>query len=255
MKRESVREWIIGALWVIAISGGLLWLLAWVTGTRGDKATHYVYKQTGGTSLMISVYQPDDWKPSDRRPCVVWFFGGGYETGGPAQMAEAAKRMARRGLVAVTADYRVRLRHGSVTPLDAVKDARSAVRWVKLHADQLGITGERIAVGGNSSGGQLALACDLLDGLDESTDNVEISPSPAALVLFNPLVDFDIPMARERAADLDPGLLESLSPITHLTTPLPPTLILHGEADRIIPIDSVKAFVEKAKGLGSPSIE
>ena len=58
-------------------------------------------------------------------------------------------------MVAIAADYRVHKRHGAMIA-DCVSDAQSAIRWVRVHADRLGVDPERIAAGGGSAGGHLA---------------------------------------------------------------------------------------------------
>jgi len=255
MKRESAQSLAVGGAWVLGICGALYGLLSFTAADGSGGAERHVYKRVGETPLTLLVYRPSGSLPDDRRPCVIWFFGGGFESGSPAQFSEAARRLAKVGVVAITADYRVRMRHGDVTPIHAVKDARSAIRWTIAHADKIGVDPGRIALGGGSSGGHLALACATLDGPDETSDDHAIDPKPAALILFNPVVDFDIPFVREKTSGDEFQQLLTISPIHRIKESLPPCLILHGSADRIIPITSVEAFVERAKAVGSQNIE
>lgn len=255
MSTDTFRTAAVAGAWVLGIVGGLYALLSFAVGGRSDGSERRVYKTVGNLPLTLAIYRPNPKSAPGPRPCVIWFFGGGFESGAPAQYSEASKRLAKAGIVAISADYRVRMRHGAVTPFEAVKDARSAVRWVRAHADELQIDPRRIATGGGSSGGHLAIACATLDGPDEAGDDLSIDPKPAALILFNPLVDFEIPIVRERSDDDSHRQLVEISPMHRISEPLPPALILHGTADRIIPIASVTAFVEKAKALGSGQIE
>ncbi|MBZ5617820.1 MAG: carboxylesterase family protein [Acidobacteriia bacterium] len=72
----------------------------------GNKAL-VVYKATPQGDLKINLYFPSDWKAADRRPAIVFFFGGGCATGSPAQFATTSEYFATRGLVAASAEYRI----------------------------------------------------------------------------------------------------------------------------------------------------
>src|SRR6185503_3489625 len=93
--------------------------------------------------------------------------------------------LAARGMVAVTADYRVGSRHQAKI-VDCIRDAKSAVRYLRANAARLGIDPGRIAAGGGSAGGHLAAATGVIAALDEPAGNPAISSRPDALVLFNP---------------------------------------------------------------------
>ncbi|HEV3028839.1 MAG TPA: alpha/beta hydrolase, partial [Planctomycetota bacterium] len=116
-----------------------------------------VYKKTEQGDLKISISFPEDWKASDRRPVIVFFFGGGWTQGTVQQFAPQAAYLAKRGMVAARADYRVKSRH-QVTPDKCVEDAKSAVRWLRKNAATLGIDPEKVVAAGGSAGGHLA-AC------------------------------------------------------------------------------------------------
>lgn len=249
-RRSHVPKWAMPLACAAGVGAGLFGLMSIPIGPGPSADAYPVYKTTPEAKLTLAIYRPRDWRATDRRPCVIWFYGGGFETGSPVQFAEASRRMARQfGMVAIAADYRARLRHGShITPMDGVKDARSALRWVRGHAEEFGIDPALIAAGGGSSGGHLALACAVLDGPDEPDEaDSAISPTPSALALFNPVADFDISFVRQKTTAAEFGDLLAISPMQRLSRPLPPTLILHGADDRIVPVESVRRFAEKAK--------
>lgn len=256
MNRESLRSLLIGAVWVVGIFGGLIGLLSMVTGKSpsGDGSERMVYRTVDGHELAFWIYRPDQARSEERkRPAVLWFFGGGFEVGVPSQFAKQAEALADQGYVAITADYRVRSRHGdAVTPFDALEDARAALAWVRAKASSLGIDSERIAVAGGSSGGHLAAMCAIRGAADDAS--VSLIP-PAALILLNPAVDLDIPIVRERTSDAELEALLAISPVQQLTELLPPTLILHGSEDAIVPLSSSEAFVENAHVIGSERVE
>ena len=104
----------------------------------------HVYKTIGQRELTLYVTTPDDWKPSDRRPAIVFFHGGGWVGGQPGQFTEHSKYLASRGMVAVQVEYRLLDRKSNDPPTACVNDAKSAMRWVRSHADELGIDQQRV---------------------------------------------------------------------------------------------------------------
>ncbi|HEY6166536.1 MAG TPA: hypothetical protein VI454_00760, partial [Verrucomicrobiae bacterium] len=102
---------------------------------RGYK--EFAYKQTAEGELRIYFKMPEGWSENDKRPVMVFFFGGGWSGGSPFACVREAEHFAKRGVVVGLADYRVRNRQG--TMLDkCAEDARSAVRWVRANCAKLG---------------------------------------------------------------------------------------------------------------------
>ncbi len=212
----------------------------------------FEYKQTSQRPLMLYVQLPTGWKPQDKRPAVVYFFGGGWRSGSVEQFAPQAEYFARRGMVTVRVDYRVKNRDG-VTPIDCVRDARSAMRWVRSHADRLGVDPQKIVSSGGSAGGHLAACVYFSEGVDDTSDDLAVSPLPNAMVLYNPALNL-IALDKERSQQLteiiDRDAQRKISPTLHLTKSIPPTLILDGTADFLN--DQNREFVDKGKKLGAP---
>ena len=109
----------------------------------GTTVRTFTYKTSGEKQLEILVHYPPDWKSSDSRPAMIFFFGGGWNSGTTNQFMDQAEYFASRGMVTARADYRVKNRDG-VTPDQCVEDARSAVRWLKKNSQQLGIDPKRL---------------------------------------------------------------------------------------------------------------
>lgn len=210
-----------------------------------------VYKEAGGKGLEIWVWKPANWKQEDRRSAVVFYHGGGWKGGNPAAFGRQSAKLAEKGMVAFSVQYRLTSQPG-VTVEDCVKDARSAYRWVKTHAGELGVDAGKIAAGGGSAGGHLAAALVTLGNFDDEKDDKSVVIDPAALVLFNPAVKLDFEQARVRAEKEGRKLEElvKLSPHHHLKAGHPPTVIFHGDADVTVPIESVQAYSAKVKELG-----
>jgi len=197
-----------------------------------------IYRQVGEVSLSMRIYQPADWKASDSRAGIVFFFGGGWSGGSPQQFHEHCKYLAGRGMVAMAADYRVKKRH-QTGPADSTADAKAAIRWARENAGKLGIDPNRLAAGGGSAGGHLAAATATLGTGKEVPD---------VLVLFNPALDlvYD-PTYPKRKWNATVAEFKALSPFHNLDKSLPPTVIFHGTKDTAVPFPSIKAFEAKAK--------
>ena len=246
----------------MAIVGLLLTALA---GVAADVPRQYppslpgarveIYKQVRDTQLRLYLFEPE--QPGTNRAAIVFFFGGGWRNGNPAQFEPQCRHFAARGMVAITADYRVDSRQ-SVKPADCVGDAKSCIRWVRNNAARLGIDPARIVAAGGSAGGHLAAATATLAGFDESGEDLSVSAVPNALVLFNPalmlapfegvdLKGFGAGFGRERLG-AEP---EALSPVHHVKAGTPPTLIQHGMADTTVPYATVEAFARAMKAAGN----
>ena len=83
----------------------------------------HVYKTVGDRDLRLYGTKPADWQPTDSRPAVVFFHGGGWVGGKPGQFTEHSKYLASRGMVAVQVEYRLLKRAANDPPLTCVQDA------------------------------------------------------------------------------------------------------------------------------------
>ncbi|MHC4798875.1 MAG: alpha/beta hydrolase, partial [Planctomycetota bacterium] len=206
------------------------------TQTQAKPEAELIYKKTPQTDLKIYLDYPPDWKPSDRRPAIVFFGGGGWAKQSPKQFETQARYLATRGMVAARAAYRV-MRANKTTPFECVEDAKSAVRWLRKNADKLGIDPKRIVASGGSAGGHMAACTYLIDELDAKNEDPTVSSKPNALVLFNPPLDleplFNMDPRKARNRFKDPQDAKRISPYQHLKKGVPPTLILFGTEDRL----------------------
>ena len=212
-----------------------------------------VFKSVEGVDLRLWILSPDRHKTSDRAPAMVFFFGGGFRSGSPIQFLSQANAFRSRGMVAILADYRVSDRHGT-GPGRAVEDGKSAIRWVRTHAGELGIDPARIGAGGASSGGQLAASTATLPGFEAPGEDGSVSSKPDALVLLNPgLVFAPVEGLSNGLADLVPPAdapAQDLSPYHHVGANLVPTLVMHGSNDELVPLATVIAFCRRASDQG-----
>jgi len=217
-----------------------------------------IYKKIGDVELPIHIFEPANRQPGDRRPAIVFFFGGGWQSGTPAQFQHQCEYLASRGMVAMTAEYRVQSRHG-VKAVSCFRDAKSAIRWVRKNAERLGIDPNRLAAGGGSAGGHLAGALGTIQEFDEEGEDTSISAVPNALILFNPVLVLSPIEGRgdkawDRLGSLEDRMgvnPEMLSPYHHVRKGQPPTIIFHGQSDTTVPYFTAEVFVEKMKENGN----
>ncbi len=208
------------------------------------------YRKVGSTELKLWIFGESD--PKAKKPAIVFFFGGGWSSGSPAQFENQARHFATRGMIAITADYRVKSRH-DVRVVECVKDAKAAIAWVRENAQRLGIDPDKIAASGGSAGGHLAAATGTLSGFGSDE-------RPNAMILFNPastlapIGDWNPPASAGDKVGIDRlgAEAEVISPAHHIGPHTPATLILHGKADTTVPYASVVAFESAMKKAGRP---
>ena len=145
------------------------------------------------------------------------------------------------------------VRHGSspkyVIP-EIVPDVRRAVRYIRLNARRLGVDANRLGVWGGSAGGHLSLILgNASDNGDPSSEDpvLRVSDRVAAVVAYYPPVDLR-PLARSislenanqrfPALNFDPSEASAMSPIAHVSSDDPPTLLIHGDADGLVPVSN-----------------
>ncbi len=209
-----------------------------------------LYKTTPQGELKLHFSFPADWKSSDQRPAIVFFFGGGWKSGSYLQFVSLSDYLASRGMVAASADYRIESIHHT-TPDKCVEDARSAMRYLRAHAKELGIDSNRVAAGGGSAGGHLAACTATVTTLDSPNDDQSVSASPNAMVLFNPALNIGT-LFRERAtgdAKFTIEQADAITPNNFITKDTPPAIIFFGTADKLqVGGDE---YLAKARSAGS----
>jgi acetyl esterase/lipase len=212
-----------------------------------DDVRTFTYKKSKQAELTLHVHYPPNWKKDDKRPAIVFFFGGGWTNGSVKQFEPQAGYFASRGLVTVRADYRVKSRH-EVTPTECVEDAKSAIRWVRQNAAMLGVDPDRIVAAGGSAGGHLAACTALSTGLEAAEEDPKISSKPNALLLFNPVLRFHGVDNLMQRIGKDEALGKTLSPTLHLGKDTPPTLLFYGKDDALL--KQGEEFMARSKELG-----
>jgi acetyl esterase/lipase len=214
-------------------------------------AETFVFKQAPEGELRLHVVKPKGSKASDKRPCLVAFFGGGWSSGTPEKSLVWAKWATKLGMIGVAPDYRTRKRFQTI-PEDSVADGRAAVRWLQDHASELGIDPAKIVCLGSSAGGHVAAWTAIPDPDSKSTPAGMPDPVPAALVLLWPVTDTgEHGYGGRKRFGNSAARAEELSVTTKMPHKMPPTIVFHGTADETVKFENSKDFVARMKTNGN----
>jgi acetyl esterase/lipase len=207
-----------------------------------------VYKEVDGKKLFIEIHSPATMRLSKvRYPAMVFFFGGGWNGGNRQHFINHAKYFAQRGIVCFLVDYRTKS-NSQTTPFESVRDAKSAIRFIRKNAENFNIDPTKIIASGGSAGGHLAAATALIKDYNETTDDLSISSVPNALVLYNPVIDNGPGgYGYERIGDDYP----QFSPLHNIQAGAPPTILFLGTQDALIPTETAKYYTTIMEKVGS----
>jgi acetyl esterase/lipase len=206
-----------------------------------------VYKEINDTKLLMEVHYPEKIDSSKAYPAMVFFFGGGWVGGDISQFINQAKHFSKRGVVCFLVDYRTKNKNNT-TPFECVKDAKSAIRFIRKKASYFRVDTTKIIASGGSAGGHLAAATALIDIYNEATDDLSISCIPNALVLFNPVIDNGPGgYGFEKIKDA----YKTFSPLHNIKKGAPPTIIFLGTNDKHIPVETVAYYKKVMEKVGS----
>lgn len=197
-----------------------------------------LYKQIDTTRLFMEVYSPPDLNSKQSYPAMVFFFGGGWKGGNRHQFLHHAVYFSKRGIICFLADYRIESKHNT-SPFESLKDAKSAIRYIRKNAANFNVDASKIIASGGSAGGHLAAATAFIEDYNESTDDLSVSCVPNALVLFNPVIDNGPGgYGYERIGEE----YKNFSPLHNINTGAPPTIFFLGTNDRLIPVETAEYY-------------
>lgn len=251
-------------------------------GTSGEelpgvrRTEDVIYGRKDGIALTLDVFQPAKANGSG----ILYLVNGGWFSSKDTPLMqnvqpEYYRMFLERGYTVFAV---VTSSQPKYTIPELMHDVQSAVRFVRKNATRFGVHPNRLGVTGASSGGQLTLAVATMGGPGnpDAPDPVDRESSVVqAAACFFPPTDFlnyggpgingvaQGPMKPLQAAfgqlsKTEAGrqvLGKEISPIDHITGRLPPTLIIHGDADEVVPLQQAQCFVERAQSLGVKEIE
>lgn len=221
--------------------------------SKKGRESHIIetYKKVDGFNLEMHIFLPDTTVFKGNRPTIVYFHGGSWSEGKPDWFFETANEYAKQGWVATAVEYRIKGRQGTY-PFEAVKDAKSAIRWLRENLKNYKIDPNKIVATGNSAGGHLSIATSLVDNWNEKTDDISISPVPNIVIVNSAVYDLTSNSNRWiREYDENKDLVKEISPNNLIKKTATKFLLIHGEQDRNCPYNTAVSFYKKMKSLGN----
>lgn len=270
---------------VVLTALGAAFFLCGFTATRALAQTKPEYQRTedviygrkAGMALTLDVFQPA--APNGYGVIFVvdgaWFSSHDPAPGRPSVDPGAYKNLLHHGYTVFAV---VPSSQPEFTIPDVIPDLRRAVRFIRYSAKKYNVNPDHLGIVGISAGGQLTLmvSTQATPGNADSKDPVERESSAVqAVVCFFPPTDFlnwggpgidgvgmaslaPLKAAFGPKADTEAGrqaMGKEISPIYYVTSNLPPTLIIHGDADKLVPLQQSQSFVERARQAGAPVIQ
>lgn len=231
------------------------------------KVDTIVYKSVENKDLYLYKFQPEKTKRGGKRTAVVIIHGGGWTGGDTSTFFPHARYFASRGAVAFCVDYRL-VKADEITIENAIGDCKSAIRYIRKHAEELGVDPNKIMVMGDSAGGHLSGCMGTVQGCNDFNDDLSISDAPNMAILCNPLTDFTRSsfikvvlggnyLKKKTCPDvatLSPETIaraKSMSPLYCVRKNRIHTLIMHGTADRVIDYAQSKDLYEAMRKVGN----
>lgn len=237
------------------------------------------YGKGGDRALKLHILRPKS-APKEAMPVLVWIHGGGWQAGSKDSGLGRLVKYAERGYFCASIEYR--FSKEAVFPAQ-IEDSKCAIRFLRAKAKEYNLDPERIGVWGSSAGGHLVALLGTSasvkelegqGGWQDQSNRVQAvcdfcgpadflkwadSAHPAVVALFGGKV-------KEKAE-----LAAKASPVTHISKDTPPFLIVHGDEDKVVPLDqseSLNAALKKAgidvtlhvvkgggHGFGGPEID
>jgi acetyl esterase/lipase len=214
-----------------------------------------VYKTVDTIKLTADIFYTKSSFERKNNTAIVFFHGGGWAYGSPEEFFTSCERYARKGIIAISVSYRLSIEngvtpHSTISPIESVMDARSAIRWVRVNAARFHIDKNKIVAAGQSAGGHLALSTAMINLYNEKSDDLTISCRPDALLLFSACVNAvegwcDRLLASRR------DKIWSISPAHNIKGGMPPMIEFHGTYDEQVPIWTVQFFQTDMKKAGN----
>jgi acetyl esterase/lipase len=214
------------------------------------------YANPDGQHLMLNIALPAE--DNARHPAVLCIHGGGFRAGDRKGWNDRCRRLAERGFVAVTIDYRLAPKYPFPA---AVEDCKAAVRWLRLNAEKYRIDPDRIGTVGDSAGGHLAQYLGVTGDVHDFDGDQNPGPSSAVACVVNYYGPSDLTRSYGRSVDAHEVLPLFLggdvehqrqrhvlaSPLYWVTPRAAPTLLIHGTEDKYVNHEQAQWIHERLK--------
>ena len=266
--RRILRVVLITAVTLVILVGVLVGSVWVYFHPRIDRTHGLVYGRRHGENLILDVVRPAH--PNGLG--VVLMVSGGWRSGTNSFHPWMAAPLLRRGYTIFAACH---VSQPKATVMEIAEDMHRAVRYVRHHAREYGVDPQRLGVTGGSAGGHLSLLLATRGGPGpaDATDPIDRESSAVqAVAIFFPVTDLlNLGQSTENLHDGGPPksfrgafgpestnlavwkvIGREASPIYHVTTNLPPVLIVHGDADTLTPLEQSEWFQAKAREVGRP---
>jgi acetyl esterase/lipase len=218
-----------------------------------------VYLTANNYQNKLDVYQPND---ENTHPTLIYIHGGGWVAGTKEDSVLGFVPFLEKGWAVVNVEYRL----AKVSPAPAaVEDCRCALHWVVEHAKDYKFDTNRIVIMGASAGGHLSLTTGMLPasaGLDREC-SIDHDIKVAAIIDWFGITDVNELLAGPNTRDYAVNWLGSqpdrdqiakrVSPLTYVRPGLPPTLIVHGDADSVVPYPQSVRLQKELDKAGVPN--
>lgn len=206
----------------------------------------------GGEDLRLHFFFPRGFDADGKRTAILFFHGGGFERGSILEFAPHALNYVGRGAVCALVEYRTASSHPDSSATDAIEDGRTAVQFVRYHAEKLHVDPEKIVVVGADAGATVAGCAAMNASIPRADTEWKVcSPKPNGAMLLSPLLEFEKGAhGYERFGS--PSQARKASLIRLVSSKISPTLLIHGTADRVVPIEVAVYFAERLKKRRAP---
>jgi acetyl esterase/lipase len=214
-----------------------------------------VYGDAGNRPLKLDIYRPE----TPNGAAVLIVHGGGWSRGSKDMLGPASTELAEQGFVVMAQEYRLT----GEAPFPAnIHDVKRAIRWARENAARLGFEADKVCLEGHSAGAHLVL---LAAGAPNDARLAPpeglgaVSQDVAAVCAIYPPTLFQFGEGRASGslparvlpgADASEEAAALASPIEHVTAALPPVMLLHGDADKVVPVSASRRYEERVRAVG-----
>ena len=217
------------------------------------------YARVGDKPLQLDLYLPE--KSTGRLPVIVWIHGGGWMAG--SRKNPPGMDLVRRGYALASVEYR--LSQEAAFPAQ-IYDCKAAIRWLRAHAEQYGLDAEHFGAWGHSAGGHLVAllgTAGAVKDLEGDEGSPGFSSRLQAVSDWAGPIDFLADPAQAGpdsgpsrliggAVKDNPDKARRASPLTYVSAQSPPFLIVHGECDKLVPVDQARLLAAALTKAGVP---